>query len=406
MNCLSPKIFVENAGPDEVKLNDEIKWSENGMKTLEISVQPLTPILTGGANRTTDRLHETGIIGSLRWWYEAIVRGIGGSACDPTKTKCRYDEVLCDVCQVFGATGWKRRFDMRIVRDETGPAWTGTDLRIIPPGRSHGWFLPAGRVGKFTLKIRGDSEIVGILASLLLFLEKRGAMGAKPQLGYGFFKIVNRSEVSKCAKKWEIMGSNNERPDVPDLRHWFFFKFRFKPSHPDWWMRIGGLQRLLGNRKDASVVSHLAELGMVPVSPVLKNRWRFVEWDAPFPAKRWLFGSSTGEDRLRSRVSVSWAYREGGVWVVRGWASIPEEERTKSGVFQHRQDIDLLEKTPKTICPHHQPPFQHRQDIDLLEKMLNDETIWKKALNLDYTTPTDLNVDRLTDKDIIRFMEG
>jgi CRISPR-associated protein Cmr1 len=150
------------------------------MKTLEISVQPLTPILTGGANRTTDRLHETGIIGSLRWWYEAIVRGLGGSACDPTKHECSYEGGLCDVCQVFGATGWKRGFDLRIVRDEarsgsaggTEPAWAGgTDLRIIPSGRSHGWFLPAGRVGKFTLKIRGDSEIVGVLASLLLFLD-------------------------------------------------------------------------------------------------------------------------------------------------------------------------------------------------------------------------------------------
>ena len=79
---------------------------------------------------------------------------------------------------------------------------------------------------------------------------------------------------------------------------------------------------------------------------------------------------------------MSWAYREGGVWVVRGWASIPEEERTQSGVFQHRQDVDML------------------------EKMLGDESIWKKALNLDYSTPTDLKVDRLTDREIIRFMEG
>ena len=78
-------IFVENAGPDELIIDTNSKWSENGMKTLEISIQPLTPILTGGADRTTDRLHETGIIGSLRWWYEAIVRGLGGSACDPTK---------------------------------------------------------------------------------------------------------------------------------------------------------------------------------------------------------------------------------------------------------------------------------------------------------------------------------
>ena len=401
---------MENAGPDEVTIDDDIKWSENGMKTLEISVQPLTPILTGGADRTTDRLHETGIIGSLRWWYEAVVRGLGGSACDPMKHECSCDKGLCDVCRVFGATGWKRRFDLRIVQDETRPAWGGDMmLNIRPPERSRGWFLPAGMVGNFTLKIQGYPEAVCSLASLFLFLEQWGAIGAKSQLGYGFFKITNRSAVQRCASDRRETASGNDRSELSDLRywfseainrdkvrkcasnnrserydprHWFFFRFRFKPSRDDWWTRLGGLQRLLGDRKTAPIVSHLAELGMVPVSPVMKNRWRFVEWDAPFPAKRWLFGSSTGEDRLRSRVSVSWAYREGGVWVVRGWASIPEEERTKSGVFQHRQDVDML------------------------EKMLGDESIWKKALNLDYSTPTDLKVDRLTDREIIRFMEG
>jgi CRISPR-associated protein Cmr1 len=40
---------------------------------------------TGGpVSGKMERVHETGIIGSLRWWYEAIVRSLGGSVCDPT----------------------------------------------------------------------------------------------------------------------------------------------------------------------------------------------------------------------------------------------------------------------------------------------------------------------------------
>ena len=35
-----------------------------------IKIKTLTPLWTGGVDTTTDRLHETGIIGSLRWWYE------------------------------------------------------------------------------------------------------------------------------------------------------------------------------------------------------------------------------------------------------------------------------------------------------------------------------------------------
>ena len=76
---------------------------------MDIKIKTLTPLWTGGVDRTCDRLHETGIIGSLRWWYEAIVRGLGGKACDPTgKHRCP-DEYgnYCDVYQVFGSTGWQ-----------------------------------------------------------------------------------------------------------------------------------------------------------------------------------------------------------------------------------------------------------------------------------------------------------
>lgn len=44
---------------------------------LIITLKTLTPLWTGGADGRSDRLHTTGIIGSLRWWYEGIVRGLG-----------------------------------------------------------------------------------------------------------------------------------------------------------------------------------------------------------------------------------------------------------------------------------------------------------------------------------------
>lgn len=45
---------------------------------MQIKIQTLTPLWTGGVDGKMDRIHETGIIGSMRWWYEAIVRGLGG----------------------------------------------------------------------------------------------------------------------------------------------------------------------------------------------------------------------------------------------------------------------------------------------------------------------------------------
>jgi len=109
---------------------------------MEIRIKTLTPLWTGGVNAgKVDRIHETGILGSLRWWYEVIVRGLGGKACDPSQHTCGFDEEkyrksqatddrqrlrdagLCDVCQVFGATGWRRRFRliMSLLHDHFQP---------------------------------------------------------------------------------------------------------------------------------------------------------------------------------------------------------------------------------------------------------------------------------------------
>ena len=112
---------------------------------MKIKINLLTPLWTGGVDRQTDRIRETGILGSLRWWYEAVVRGPGKKACDPGKGKCSFDARaynqskaederqrlrdagLCDVCQIFGATGWKRRFRLEIIEDNTRPIWTPLD---------------------------------------------------------------------------------------------------------------------------------------------------------------------------------------------------------------------------------------------------------------------------------------
>lgn len=56
-----------------------------------------------------DRLITTGLVGSIRWWFEVLVRGLGGTACDPNDTKCE-DRKHCVVCELFGCTGWARKF--------------------------------------------------------------------------------------------------------------------------------------------------------------------------------------------------------------------------------------------------------------------------------------------------------
>ncbi len=303
-----------------------------------------------------DRIHETGILGSLRWWYEAIVRGLGGSACDPTEHTCNFDSDkyrrseaanerqrlrdagLCDVCQVFGATGWRRRFKLEVVKDNTTAIWSPPDkmLNIRPPGRQRGWYLPPGRMGSFTLRFIGEGRALSLVAALLLFLEKWGNLGAKPQLGYGVFSIENRDEVQKCAKKWQWQVLGNKAPSdrLPDLRRFGFFKYRFAPSQPGWWSEVPGL---------AYVARHIQPLvsrhRVVPVSPALKNEWRFRQWQKSWGDARDIFGTLR-PDRKHSRVAVSWAYAQEDSWEVKGWAWLPSKPGTTKhlwGLLENKQ---------------------------------------------------------------------
>jgi len=82
--------------------------------------EALTDIWTGDIDGRPDRLITTGILGSVRWWFEVVVRGLGGSACDPSaKRKTCQDDKHCVVCELFGCTGWARKFRFDVL-DESG----------------------------------------------------------------------------------------------------------------------------------------------------------------------------------------------------------------------------------------------------------------------------------------------
>jgi len=76
-------------------------------------MKALTDIWTGDRNGNPSRLITTGLLGSIRWWFEVLVRGLGGSACDPSNTGSRCPDRQgrrCVVCELFGCTSWARKF--------------------------------------------------------------------------------------------------------------------------------------------------------------------------------------------------------------------------------------------------------------------------------------------------------
>ncbi|MBE3588484.1 MAG: type III-B CRISPR module RAMP protein Cmr1 [Thermoanaerobacteraceae bacterium] len=373
---------------------------------LEIRLKTLTPFWTGGVQGINDCLRETGIAGSLRWWYEAIVRGLGGTACDPCKhlhelsgkSLQYYKEArrqgkswwqaldavgVCDACKIFGTTGWKRQFQFKI-RDETRLLWEPPPdaLNVRPPDRTRGWFMPPGRAGRVVLQFFGNKEVLGQLASLFLFLEKWGTLGAKPQLGYGVFQVENREAVKSWAAKWteKENGLPGGEDNCPDLRRFGFFRFRFRPERQDWWSWLPALERLLGRTDTARALKKAAEEGMVPVLPVLKNEWRFNYWKGPFRIERWLFGISRGkDDRVRSKISASWAYRNGDEWEVRGWVWFPEQDKEKKlipgeyhqQIWEAVRDVDLWCAALKV----QEGELQTRPDVELWRKWQPDEVL-------------------------------
>ncbi len=174
---------------------------------LEVTLKTCTPIWTGGVNGECNRLHITGIMGSLRWWYEVIVRGLGGWTCDPSKHSCQYDPNkphagLCDVCRVFGATGWSRRFRL-IINDETQLRPNLSYNSVTTASRSYvnrsgktiipKWYLNSPPLtGHAAIQIIAtDKQFpVEVIGDLFQFLADWASIGAKPQMGLGAITVA------------------------------------------------------------------------------------------------------------------------------------------------------------------------------------------------------------------------
>jgi len=88
--------------------------SNSSITSKEWKFRALTDIWTGDFHGKPNRLIATGLLGSIRWWYEVLVRGLDGHACDPSETKCE-DKKHCVVCELFGCTGWSRKFRFEVL---------------------------------------------------------------------------------------------------------------------------------------------------------------------------------------------------------------------------------------------------------------------------------------------------
>uniref|UniRef100_A0A7C3UQZ9 Type III-B CRISPR module RAMP protein Cmr1 n=1 Tax=candidate division WOR-3 bacterium TaxID=2052148 RepID=A0A7C3UQZ9_UNCW3 len=177
---------------------------------LKFEFSEVAKVWTGDANRKCPYLRETGILGSIRWWFEAVVRGYGGYACDPrSKDACNDAKDHCAVCELFGCTNWSAKFRFSVEKNKKN----NKDITITMV------FNPLKT-------IKEEEEF--LLKKTLWIISKYGSIGGrttrKPEPGkqnkeahkdYGLIKLVSPSE--KELKK-ELNDDNRKNKAINYLK--------------------------------------------------------------------------------------------------------------------------------------------------------------------------------------------
>ncbi len=341
---------------------------------LDFTIKPLTPIFTGGVEGKCDRLHETGLIGSLRWWFEALMRGVGGYACDPTTHECK-DGGYCDACIIFGTTGLKRAFKLEMEccknRDYSKQL---SAIRVVdkydvntprgPIKKNHrGWYLKPGITSDLTgiiyypLRLLPDGltnkhfEQIFILTFNLA--SQWGGLGAGTSKGFGVCDWISPSDLNlKCALEGLTKLINREErlvtasTNYPVLNEFFFTKIQFDPGRPEHFLTDPIFKRIY-SPSNSKRLSYYTSKSIIPISPTVRYHMRQLIRDA-FPENKVLrhrlMGEVQKQNRQKSLINVSHAYavpEEENKYEFRIWGWIPQH---LYGDVQRKTVIELLQQ--------------------------------------------------------------
>jgi CRISPR type III-B/RAMP module RAMP protein Cmr1 len=343
---------------------------------MEIEIKTQTPLWTGGIERKVDRIHETGLIGSLRWWYEIILRGLDGRACDPTNHNsidhsCK-DKKHCAACELFGTTGWSRRFRLKVSGDQQLSPDLG-EIRVDSCRR--GWRLGRGILSEklmlTALPMRpGKEHNLSELTFLIKFVACWGALGARTQVGDGVFELKKIILNDKVLPAHEIANSLSQienavqdRPSLqtkneklPDVRDFFFARLRLPTGDQE-----DGLKWLTDPR-----YAMAKKRGFLPIAPAVRcemRGWLHEESDTFLKGslqnsislkdlRHCLMGTNQdGNGPLGSKFFTSHLYQIPEGWEFRVWGWVPDlkeyrvrRETLIDDIQQHLGDVNFANR--------------------------------------------------------------
>jgi len=390
----------EVVGHQHAELQRSLRGEEEeNMNYREFHFKTLTPIWTGGAGRNSDRPRETGIIGSLRWWYEGIVRALGGAVCDATaddaSKRCIFEQKrgetfhdaymrLCPACRLFGCTGWRRRFRLEIAGLEpqdlffvassgvyvAAGNWLwrmfgGEELGGTRSDRNAGVTFTFGAQTLWgeqaTLRVvpLGDDQ-EGTLARVAFLLDtvaRWGALGAKPQHGFGQVQITAGLEPDEVEEGRRLVRTDAESKPGKSGPNFFnldrFFSHTYRLAQPEPYLgttrEIGMPPRGFDYRqhfipcafdiryKSRSRDFHTGAGQDFGMRPRFRQKW------GQQVAHR-LFGRSDArrdQDRAAGRIHVSHLYRiePDGPWHLKVWGHVPSNLRDNQGKMISVDDV-------------------------------------------------------------------
>jgi len=299
-----------------------------------IQIKTLTPLWTGDIDGKCSRIKETGIIGSLRWWYEALMRAGEHDVCEGG---CNNEDgkETCLVCKLFGCTGQKKTFGLRV----SGEFKSSEFIIYHYPGRGcrdSKWWLNEGLLSKSNSKFElwnnfPNDDSKELIKSLIGFLSENAGIGARTQFGYGIIDSNIIDYDLSLLKRW-----------VGEIKHTesiFFLKIRFEISERT-------MNKIFRDTRDWKVCR---SNGYLPTSPyfryLLRKSLRDDE-DITKEQRHVLFGflnlRSSPVIATNSYLKISHMYElENSVWEMRIYGQIPEEGYIKYG--DNKRTINLSE---------------------------------------------------------------
>ncbi len=345
---------------------------------MHVSLKTLTPLWMGDIDRDSAAAKESGLIGSLRFWYEGILRSYGYSVCDPTDHESECGS--CQACDLFGSTGQARKFRLEISGLGTTPVFFKASRGVAVSSGNWLWNIfggeqtggrkvrgPRGEVSyqfgtralwsdaPFDLTVyprrEGRGETLDLLALTLREATRKGAIGAKTQYGFGQVRVISTNHAGAPVSLEDLAEKGRARlertaPGVSSgdglfsLHRDRFFSHLYELPGPENMVEVGtppprfngcyipcafDIRYKYRSRNPRSGLGSDAGL-----RPAVRDRFGAGE------ARR-IFGWVRGNEAHASRVHVSHPFREaaGGQYHLKIWGDVDRKDEIEGLVKSH-----------------------------------------------------------------------